>query len=321
MDRNNHFAAVTPALLCLVSLCLLFCLVAGCERAVVRSAPPPVELDRPDTAGVRLEVVAEAVGNALDKTDCAEPDNNRGDEVVAAVWDSEDIGRTMPAAATENPVEIAEITPEVVSLGDMVAISVEDSLKPEAAATDDPVDISKMPPETAGPEGSVVVSAVETAPTDPVEPVREIFAGTVQAEPVELNEQEAAGEPAKELGLEYPVPIETTELPAKEQQDTADLGDIHIADIPLLANDGAVVSGGDLIQPQGRQDSPDAGTDHTAETTGKKPASKGFAAKYLLRPIGAVLGFATRHFLILGAAAFCIFALLTFKKERMFFRR
>ena len=65
MDRNRHFAQTALLTLHLALLCMVLCLSGGCEEAIVNSPPVSAGSEPAITVAADLEVVAEAIGNAL----------------------------------------------------------------------------------------------------------------------------------------------------------------------------------------------------------------------------------------------------------------
>ncbi|MCD6392462.1 MAG: hypothetical protein J7M40_03045 [Planctomycetes bacterium] len=258
MDRNRHFAQTVLLTLHLALLCLVLCLSGGCEEAIV-NGPPVAAGPEPVIAAVAdLEVVAEAVGNALDET--AYP----GPEVAGEDFEAE--------------TDDAEV--EMAVEADPVAIAVEGIVKADDAGV-----------------------------------VQEIFAESAQPMAEDCSEKEATAELAERIGLGYPIPAMSLGLGADEPDPAADLDKMHIADVLLLAEDTKPAQGYEEIQPSTASGTDEAGSEAPAEEA--KP--KGFAAKFILTPCGAVAGFARRHGFLTGAAIVFVAGLIVVKKRKLSF--
>ena len=258
MDRTRHSAQTVLLTLHLALLCLVLCLPAGCEEAIVSGPQVAAGPEPAVTADVDIEVVAEAVGNALGETAYPSPEE----------------------AVEEVEADTGDVKLEAAAEADLVAIAVEGIVK-----------------------------------ADPAGAVQEIFAESTQPMPEEDSEKEAAAELAERIGMEYPILAISLELGNNEPDPAADLDKMHIADVLLLAEDAKPVQGYEEIQP-----STASGTD---EAEGEVPAQeaepKGFAAKFILTPCGAVAGFARRHGFITGAAIVFVAGLIVVKKRKLSF--
>ena len=85
MDRKNHPTKSLLSTWCLVSLCALFCLLAGCEEGMVDGPEIAAAPDMTETPGADLEAVAKAVENTFAEADTLEPEDVAGREEVVAI--------------------------------------------------------------------------------------------------------------------------------------------------------------------------------------------------------------------------------------------
>lgn len=114
MDRNRHFTRTVPLTLHLALLCLVLCLSAGCEEAIINGPQVAAGPEPAVTAAVDLEVVAEAVENALGET--AYPSPEEAAEAGPVVIAVEDIVKADPAGAVQEILaESAQPMPEEAS--------------------------------------------------------------------------------------------------------------------------------------------------------------------------------------------------------------
>lgn len=283
MDRNSHFTKTVSLTLHLALLCLMLCLSAGCEEAIVNGPQIAAGPEPAVTAAADIEVVAEAVENALGETAYPLPEEaaERG-PVVVAVADTANADPAEPAGEVE--AETGDVKVEMAAEADPVAIAVE-----------------------------------ETAKADPAGAVQEILAESAQPMAEEASEKEAAAELAEKIGLEYPIPAMSLELGADEPDSAADLDKMHIADASLLAEDAKPAQGHEEIQPA-KQESTASSTDEAeGEVPAQEAESKGFAAKFILTPCSAVVGFVRRQWFIFGAAVLFVAGLIVIKKNKLSF--
>lgn len=287
MDRNRHSTNTVLLTLHLALLCLVLCLSAGCEEAIVNGPQVVAGPEPAVTAAADLEVVAEAVENTLAETAHPTPEEAPAQEpVVVAVADTANAEPAGPAEAVE--AETGDVKVEVAGEADPVVIAVEDIAK-------------------ANPAGVV----------------QKILAESAQPMPEEASEKEAAAELAERIGLEYPIPTPSLELGADKQNSAADLDKMHIADASLLAEDAKPAQGHEEIQPAKQEAGQESVAKGTDQAQGKVPAqeaeSKGFAARFILTPCSAVAGFAKRHWFIFGAAVLFVAGLIVIKKNKLSF--
>ncbi len=224
--------------------------------------------------------------------------------------------------------------PPVAADLEAVADAVENTLGeaayplPEEAVEQEPVgigaaDIAKADPAGPGEEfeaetGNVKVETATEA--DPIVAVQGIFAESAQPVAEDDSAKGAAAELAERIGLDYPIPTTSPGLAYNKSDASIDLDKMHIADILLLSEENAKpATGHEDIEPA-EQESAASGMD---EADGEEPAEegepKGFAAKFILTPCGAVAGFAGKHWFISGAAVVCVVGLMVVKKKKLSF--
>lgn len=155
----------------------------------------------------------------------------------------------------------------------------------------------------------VAIAVEEIAKVDDVGAVQEIVAESFRSMVEEAFEKEATAELAERIDLEYPIPAPSLDLVAGAPAPAVDLDKMHIADVLLLSEDDKLAGGNEEIQPS------------TAE--GGVPAEeaepKGFTAKFILTPCGAVVGFAWRHGFISGVVIVLVVGLIVVKKRKLSF--
>ena len=252
MDRNRHFTQTVFLTLHFALLCMVLCLSGGCEESIVNSPPVAAGPEPVLTNVADLEVVAEAVGNALDETAYPAP------EVAGEAFEAESGDVEVKMAVEAGPT----------------AIAVEGIVKADAGGV-----------------------------------VQEIFAESSQPMAEKGSEKEAATELAGEIGLEYPVPAASLGFGNNGPAPAIDLDKMHIADVLLLSADAKAAGGNEEIRPS------------TAESgvRAEEAEPKGFAAKFILSPCGAVVGFARRHGFISSAAIVFVVGLIVIKKKKLSF--
>ena len=292
MDRKNHPTKSLLAAWCLVSLCALFCLLAGCEEGVVEGPELAATPDLTEAAGADLDTVAEAVENTLTEADTPEPEDVAGQEAVVTI--AEEIA--MPDPAQEILAEAGTQEPEPVTVQEPVVVIAEESAKAEPAQ-ETLAEAGTLEPEDVAGQEAVVAIAEEIATPDPV---AAILADTFDTEPETLTEEQALADLEKEIGLKDPIPTKSAELTPDPADSAAVLDKIHIANALLLAANGKTIEGQEDIQ-ESEQDA----------------KSKGFVDKVFVTPGNAVLKFAGRHFIIVGAAVFCVVVLIAVKKKKL----
>ena len=283
MDRNSHSTKTVPLTLHLALLCLVLCLSAGCEEGIVSGPPLAAGPEAAVTRAADLEVVAEAVENALCETAHPVPEDAAEQDAVVVV--AADTADADPAGSTgEFAAETGDAELEVATEADPVVIAVED-----------------------------------TAKADPAGAVQEILAESAQPMQDEASEKEAAAELAERIGLEYPIPAMSLELGADEQDAAADLDKMHIADVSLVAEDAKPARGHEEIQPAKQESAANSRNEVEGEVPAQEAKSKGFAARFILTPCSAVVGFAKRRGFILGAAVLFVAGLIVIKKNNVSF--
>ena len=163
MDRTSHSTKSLIAAMCLVSLCALFCLLAGCEEGMVEAPQPAAGPDLTEIVNADIETAAKAAENTLAETSSPEPEEVLEPEPVVVIAD--EIAKADPAPETLAEVDNAEPEPvveqeAVVAIADEIAQA--DSVAGIFAETIDPE------PETVAEEQAVAEPVKEIGLADPV---------------------------------------------------------------------------------------------------------------------------------------------------------
>jgi hypothetical protein len=102
VGRINHSTKSVIAAMFLVSLCALFCLLAGCEEGMVEARQPAAGPDLTETVNADIETIAKAAENTLAEPPNPEPDLLPEPEEVAepeaVMVISDEIAKADPAA-------------------------------------------------------------------------------------------------------------------------------------------------------------------------------------------------------------------------------
>ncbi len=131
MDRNRHSARTVLLTLHLALLCLVLCLPAGCEEAIVNSPQVAAGPEPAVTAASDLEAVAEAVENALGEMVFPSPEEAaEADPVVIVV---EETAKADPAGPTE-AIEVDPVGAVREILAESARPMAEEASEKEAAA-------------------------------------------------------------------------------------------------------------------------------------------------------------------------------------------
>ena len=220
MGRINHSTKSVIAAMFLVSLCALFCLLAGCEEGMVEARQPAAGPDLTETVNADIETIASPAENTLAEASSPEPEKvveQEADVVIAdEIAQVDPIRETLVEADKPEPVAEQEA---VVVIADEIA-----KADPDAgilAETSDPE------PESASEEQPVA------------EPVKEIgLAYPIQATSMDMTQDEtdsAAGldkmHIADALLGDNANPLEHQEIPVQKPQvvsesaDTKDFAD------------------------------------------------------------------------------------------------
>ncbi len=281
MERKNHSTKSLLATWCLISLCALFCLVAGCEEGMVDGPEVAAAPDLTETAGVDLEAVAKAVENTL-------------------------------------TTEASDAKPEEVAEQKAVVAIAEESAKADPPAQETLAEAGTLEPEPVAGQEAVVAIAENTAKADPA---AAIPAESTDPEPETVTQEQALADPVKEVGLIEPIPTKSLDITQDQAGSATDLGKIHLADAPLLGDNANPLEGHQEIQVQKQGVGSEPGAGVAADAQGDQPPeaakSKGFVAKFFMTPGSAVLKFAGRHFVILLAAVLCVAAWIVVKKKKL----
>ncbi len=288
MDRKNHPTKSLLVTWCLVSLCALFCLLAGCEEGMVDSPELAAAPDLTETAGADLE----AVENTLAETSEPEPKDVAGRKAVVANAEES----ATPDPAQETLTEADTLEPEDVAVQEEVAVIAEEIATPDPAQ-ETLAEADTLEPEDVAGQEEVVAIAEESATPDPVVA---ILADTIDTEPETLTEEQALADLEKKIGLKDPIPTKIAELTPDPADSAAVLDKVHIADALLLAANGKTIEGQEEIQESAKDSKP-----------------KGFVDKVSVTPGSTVLKFARRHFIILLAAVLCVASLMVVRKKKL----
>ncbi len=279
MDKKNHSTKSLLATWCLVSLCALFCLLAGCEEGMVDGPELAAAPDLAETAGADLEAVAKAVEKTLAEAGTLEPEPVTAQEAVVAI--AEESAKADPAQ--ETLAEAGTLEPEPVAGQEAVVAIAEDTAKadPAAAILAETIDPE---PETVAEEEALADPAKEIGLEDPI-PAKSLDITQDQADPAaDLDKMHIADAPL--LG--------DNANPLEEHQEMQ-------------------------VQKQGIGSEPGAGVaaDAQGDQPPEAASSKGFVAKFFLTPGIAVLKFTGRHFIVLLAAVLCVAAFIVTKKKKL----
>ena len=157
MDGTNHSTKSLIAVLCLVSLCALFCLMTGCEEGMVEDQQHAAGPDLTETVNDDIEADATAAENILAEASIPEPDKVIEPDAVVVIAD--EIAKADPAAETLAEADNAK--PEPVIEPEPVVV-----IADEIAKADPPAEILD---ETINPEPETLSEAEAVA-----EPVKEV---------------------------------------------------------------------------------------------------------------------------------------------------
>ncbi len=220
-----------------------------------------------------------------------------------------------PVAAGPEPVLTTVADLEVVAEAFGNALDETAYPAPEVAVEEFEAETGDVEVEMVVEADPVAIAAEEIAKADGAGAVQEILAESSQPMAEEGFEKEAAAELAERIGLKYPIPATSLEFGNNEPEPAVDLDKLHIADVLLLSEETKPAEGYEEIQPSTESGTDEAGSEVPAE----EAEPKGFAAKFILTPCGAVAGFARRHGFITGAAIVFVAGLIVVKKRKLSF--
>lgn len=299
MDMKNHFAKRLLSVLCIVSSCALFCMLAGCEEELMTQSDNTIEHEHETQAG--LDGIAEAARQARAALD--------------EKFSIPSIGMT-----SDKPYAVSE---------EEVAKAVEDIAVVEKPIVQ-PVILTQEP---------VAVAAVETVVITPVNSVEDLIAANPEEDEVNTEEEaviaeeafiadekEAIAVLAQDIDLKIPTPAENAELLKETKISVPNLDNMHIATAPLVSDNGKE----DLEKPEESEIIPEesaeavdteAITEPITEAETVQPVEED-ASKGFFRKIGSTVGnavgkFTARHYFILGAAMAFVIALIYLRNKKM----
>jgi len=163
MDRPNHTTKSLIAALCLVSLCALFCLMAGCEEGMAKAPQPAAGPDLTETVNDDIEIVAKAAENTLAEASSPEPEKVLEQEAVVVIAD--EIAQADPTP--ETLVEADKAKPEPVVEPEAVVVIADEIAKADPAAGI-PAETIDPEPETLFEEQAVAEPVKEVGLTNPI---------------------------------------------------------------------------------------------------------------------------------------------------------
>ncbi len=234
MERKNQSTKSLLATSCLVSLCALFCLLAGCEEGMVDGPELAATSDLTETAGADLEAVAKAVENTLVEASDPKPEKVAGQEAVVAIADES--AKADPAQ--ETLAEAGTLEPEPVTGQESVVALAEDTAKadPAAAILAETIDPE---PETVSEEEALADPAKEIGLEDPI-PTKSLDITQDQADPAaDLDKMHIADAPL--LG-DNANPLEKHQEIQVQKQGVAQDADVEGQQPPEAANSKGFVA-------------------------------------------------------------------------------
>ena len=285
MDSKKHFSKRLFTVLFLASSCTLVCLLAGCEEELLTNSDKSIETTEFDTRDTGLEGIAQAAKEARESLD-------------------EKFTITSPEMASNEPYVVPE---------EEIAEAVAEITRKEPAANPEII------PAEAPVEKPVAFAALETVVIEPENTEDAVIADNFEEEAIKAEEKEAIAILAQDIGLKIPTPAENTELLKETKISVPSLDNMHIANAPLVSDNGDsdLEDPGDNTQEVVETEDTEAVTEVQTDQPVEDEESKGFFRKMGSTVGNAVSRFTAKQYFILGGAVVFVAALIYLRNKKM----